>query len=289
MAVAVAPKVRVAPIEDADAPRVAAFLAANMDSHLPAAVWERALDVPWPDDRPNSGFLLLAGADVVGVQLAFYSERTIGGHRERFCNLAAWCVLPAHRLHSLKLVRAVLAQDGYTFVDLSPSGNVVALNERLGFAHLDTTTSLVPTLPWCSPVTTITSDPDLLERTLTGRDLAIFRDHRRACAARHVLLRRGEDSCYVIFRKARRKGLPVFASLLHVSDPALLRRLMRPFCGHLLLRHGVVAVLAEHRVAGRPPRSSVRLRSSRPKMFRSAHLEPADVDDLYSELVSVPW
>jgi hypothetical protein len=289
MAVAVSAKVRLAPIEDADVPRVAAFLHANMDSHLPPEVWERALDVPWDDERPNRGFLLLDGDEVVGAQLAFYSRRTIDGCVERFCNLAAWCVRPAYRLHSLKLVRAILAQEGYTFVDLSPSGNVVALNERLGFAHLDTSTSLVPTLPWWSPRTFVTSDPEELERGLTGRELAVYRDHRGAAAAHHVLLRRGEDWCYVVFRKDRRKGLAVFASLLHVSDAALLRRLMRPLCAHLLARHGVLAVLAEHHVAGGQSRLAIPLRSTRPKMFRSAHLEPAEVDYLYSELVSVPW
>ena len=39
-------------------------------------------------------------------------------------------------------------QDGYHFTDLSPSGNVVALNRRLGFTQLDTATALVPNLPW---------------------------------------------------------------------------------------------------------------------------------------------
>ena len=57
----------------------------------------------------------------------------IDGRVERFCNLGAWCVLPEHRFHALRLLKALLAQDGYHFTDLSPSGNVVGLNERLGF------------------------------------------------------------------------------------------------------------------------------------------------------------
>jgi hypothetical protein len=31
------------------------------------------------------------------------------------------------------------------------------------------------------------------------------------------------------------------------------------------------------------------LRRSQPKMFRSSTLDPADADDLYSELVFQPW
>jgi hypothetical protein len=81
----------------------------------------------------------------------------------------------------------------------------------------------------------------------------------------------------------------VFAAILHVSNPDLFRRGSGALTWHLLLRHRVLATLAELRIAGRPPRLSLPLRSPRPKMFRSARLEPAQIDDLYSELVCVPW
>ena len=99
------------------------------------------------------------------------------------------------------------------------------------------------------------------------------------------MLRRGDGTCYVVFRKDRRKGVPVFASILHVSEPELFRRMARPFARHLLLRHGAVAMLAEDRVVALPTPPSLRLRSPRRKMFRSASLEPAQIDYLYSELV----
>lgn len=290
MAVAVASKVRVVPIEDGDAARAAEFLYANMDSGPPASGWERAIATAWDPRRPNAGFMLLDGETVAGVQLAFYSRRALpGGEEVAICNLGAWCVLPSHRLHSLKLPRAVLAQEGWAFTDLSPSGNVVALNERMGFTHLDTTTSLVPALPWWSPRVRAITDPEAIERALTGRQLEIFRDHRDAPAAHHVLLRRGADARYLIFRKDRRRDLPLFASVLHAGDPALPAWAWRAFGAHVLRRHGVLAVLAEHRVAGRPPRPSALLGEARPKMVRGAQLPPDRVDYLYSELVSVPW
>ena len=125
--------------------------------------------------------MLLDGDEVVGAQLAFYSERSIDGRRERFCNLGAWCVLPEYRFHSLRLLKAALGQQGYHFTDLSPSGNVVDINSRLEFRFLDTTTILVPNLPWPSRPgrSVISSDPALIERTLTGRDLrALSRPQR---------------------------------------------------------------------------------------------------------------
>ena len=283
--------VTVRPITPAHAARVAEFLHANLNERVPAAAWARALDVPWDVEQPNAGIMLLDGETVVGVQLAFYSERTIDGRTERFCNLGAWCVHPDYRFHSLRLLKAVLAQDGYHFTDLSPSGNVVGVNSRLGFSFLDTTTTIVPNLPWISRPgrDTISCDPALLERTLTGRELRLYRDHSTCAAARHLLLMRDSRWCYVVFRKDRRKGLSLFASILHVSDPELFRAMSGPLARHLLLRHGRAMTLVERAVTEHRPRLSLAVESPRRKMFRSPSLGPAHIDYLYSELVCVSW
>ena len=284
-------RVEVRPITEADLPRVAAFLQAHMNARVPAERWVSAFDAPWAGDRPNAGFMLLDDDAVVGAHLAFYSQRTIDGRTERFCDLAAWCVLEEYRFYGLRLLKALLAQDGYHFTDLSPSGNVVSINERLGFRYLDTTTALVPSLPWSSwpGRATISADPAVIERTLTGRDLQLYRDHAGAQAARHLVLVQGDEWCYVVIRRERWKRLPGFASILHVSNPELFRRLARPFARHLLLRHRVVAALSEDRIAGRPPRLSFRVRPLRQRMFHSPDLEPEHIDYFYSELLCLSW
>jgi hypothetical protein len=283
--------VELAPITDADVAAVAEFLHANLNNRVPAPAWVRAMSVPWKAEAPNHGFLLRDGPRIVGVYLAFYCERTIAGRVERFCNMAAWCVLPKFRFHSVRLLKALLAQDGYHFTDLSPSGNVVPLNARLKFRSLDTATAVVPNLPWPTLPrrTRINSDPGVIEAALAGPELELYRDHADAAAAHHLVLSRGHESCYVMFRKASRKGLPVFAAILHVSNPELMRRASRPLTRYLLFRHGALATLAELRIVGTRPWPSVMLRAPRPKMYRSTTLAPGQIDDLYSELVCVPW
>ena len=226
--------VRVTPITGADVNAVAGFLHAELNQRVPAAAWARAVDVPWRlksgGDPPNHGFMLVTETgEVVGAYLAFYSERIIDGQVERFCNLGAWCVREEHRFHSLRLLKALLAQDGYHFTDLSPSGNVVPINSRLKFEFLDTSTALVPNLPWPGLPGRVTSNPAVIERTLRGRDLEIYDDHRNCAAARHMVLRAGGEYCYVVFRKDRRKGLPLFASVLYVSDTVVFRKAARAF------------------------------------------------------------
>jgi hypothetical protein len=279
------------PIADADIPRVAEFLSANFNNRGGRESWARAMTPPWAEEQPNHGFLLEEGERVIGVHLAFYSTRIIDGRPERICNLAAWCVAETHRQHGLRLLRALLRQKGYHFTDFSPSGNVVPLNLRLRFEMLDTATRLVPNLPWPTrrgDVRIITSPTEIVRR-LEGADLEIYRDHSGAVAARHLVVTVGNEACYVMFRRDRRKNLPLFASIIHVSDAGLFRRAARHVYRHLLLRHGIPFTLVELRVVGSPQAPSLRLRSPRPKMYRSPTLHPDQIDYLYSELACVAW
>ena len=126
------------------------------------------MKVPWSVEAPNHGYLLRAGGSVVGAQLAYYSRRRDPRPgRLDICNLGAWSVDAEYRFSGMRLLKAVLAQDGYHFTDLSPSGNVVPLNERLHFTHLDTTTALsLNTSPLPSRAE-VSSDPDVVEAHLS--------------------------------------------------------------------------------------------------------------------------
>ena len=200
-------------------------------------------------------------------------------------------MLPDYRFHSLRILKAGLAQEGYHFTDLSPNRHVVGIISKLGFRFLDTTTALLPNLPWPTLPgrTAISSDPALIERTLTGHDLQLYRDHADTNAARHLVLMRGDEWCYVIFRKDRRKQIPLFVTVLYVSNVDLFRRMVRPLCRYMLFHHRAAATLGEHRNLGYRPRFGITVETPRRKMFRSVTLEPAQIDDLYSELVCVSW
>jgi hypothetical protein len=281
----------VAPIGDADIDRVGEFLHENLNSRVSAVEWSQAVRPPWSANSPNHGFMLHEAGHIVGVYVAFYSERGIDGRNERFCNLAAWCVLPKYRLHSLQLLNALLGQPGYHFIDLSPSGNAVPINERLNFRHLDTATALMLNLPWPSwpGRYRISSERDVIENVLGGPELQIYRDHRHARAAKHLVMILRDEQCYVVFRRDRRRNLPLFASVLYVSNPSLFLRMAGVFGRHLLFRYGIPLTLLELRILGGQPAGSFRLHSSRAKMFKSDSLQPNQIDNLYSELVCVAW
>lgn len=284
--------VTLSPILEPDLPRVAGFLHRELNSRLSPEAWAAAMRVPWTVDAPNAGMKLESDGEVVGAYLAFYSEREVDGVPERFCNLGAWCVLPEFRFSGLRLLKALLDQPGYHFTDLSPSGSVVPLNQRLGFEFLPTGTVLLPNLPWPTVPGRfrVSGDPAVIEARLTGEALRRYRDHTGAAAARHLVVsERGGQACHVVFRRDRRKNLPLFATILYVSHPELFARAWPAVSRHLLLRHGLPVTLADIHVVGAAPRASVVLAAHRRKMYRSSSLKPDQIDYLYSELVCVPW
>lgn len=278
-------------IRDADLPAVAEFLHRHLNPGVSPDEWVRACTVPWGVRAPNHGYMLVDQGRVVGAYLAFYADREIDGRSERFCNLGAWCVLDEFRFKGLRLLKAILAQQDVHFTDLSPSGNVIALNQRLGFRFLDTTTALVPNLPYPSVPgrIRIVRDTQLIEERLSEPHLTLFRDHLLARAARHAMIDHDGDTCYVMYRRVRRKNLPLFATVLWVSNPEVFLRAAHVFARHLLFHDGVLATLVENRIVGGQVPLSRTLRSPRPKMYLSNRLNPSQMDDLYSELVCVPW
>jgi hypothetical protein len=284
-------EIEVRPIRAEDADAVSGFLHEHLNPRVARAAWGALLAPPWRVDAPNHGFQLVSDATIVGALVAVYSDRDVRGEQLRFCNLAAFCVREDFRSHSFRLLRATLAQRGFEFTDLSPSGNVVALNERLGFAALDTSTRVAPNLPSVPRRSvTVSDDPAVVAGVLRESDVRVYRDHRDAPAARHIVVIAGGEYSYVMVRKDRRKGLPVFASVLYVGgNTGLLRSAWPQVASHLLVRQGALATLAERRILGFVPRLGVDLSTPRAKMFRSASVPAEAIDYLYSELTLLEW
>ncbi|GAB7068075.1 hypothetical protein H7J06_22900 [Mycobacterium hodleri] len=281
------PSADVVPITADHVEAVADFLRDNLNDLVP---WHLACaSAPWEATSPNHGFMLRDDHRVVGALLALYSERLVNGRLERFCNMGSWCVLPEYRSRSLSLLKALLAQDGYHFTVLTADVGPQEILAWSGFRYLDTSAALIPNLPWfAGPTgTRVSSDPDVIEGALAGRARTLYRDHATALAARHLVLTRGGQACYVMYRESRFKDKPV-ALVLHVSNRELFHRALRPLASHLLIRHRLVATLAELAIIERKPPLSFSI-TNWPKMYRSDSLSPGQVDYLYSELTCVPW
>lgn len=279
--------VELAPITDADLAAVADFLRVHHNDRIPWAA--SCSPLPWTVEAPNHGFMLRDGGHIVGTLLALYSERRVAGTTERFCNLGSWCVLPGYRSGSISLLKALMAQQGYHFTVLSPDQGPQEILAWFKFRYLDTSAALIPNLPWpaASGAVRVSGDPEVITRTLVGAELGVYHDHAKALAAHHLVLNRAEESCYVMYREARYKDAVRYAVILHVSNPDLFHRALMPLTRHLLVRHGLLATLAEIRIIRRRPTFWFTL-NRHAKMYHSDSLRQENFDYLYSELACVP-
>ena len=286
------PRAEVCPISDGDLADVGRFLGTQFPPDTPAhewgEAWLRTVNLPG-SAAPNHGFMLRAAGRIVGAYPAIYSTRMIDGRRERFCNLAVWCVSPDFRAQSLGMLKAILAQEGFHFTDLSPIERVQKLNAALGFQYLDTATALAPNLPWpVSRRVVISADPAVIETTVTGEIKQFFEDHARCRWAKHLILVHEGEWCYLQWRKERRKKLPLFISIRYASHPEVLRRAFRSLASYFLFRHGALFTLGELRITGGRVYPSLMLRRPTRRMFKSKTLSPDRIDYLYSEITSAP-
>lgn len=261
------------------------FLHRHMNRRISVGQWSASMRTPWQNPGPNHGYGLRANGILVGVYHAIYATRSIRGHSESFCNLAAWCVHPDFRAHSLSLLKRQLDHRDFHMTDLSPRPDVAKLMRRFGFRDLDTTSWVAPNMPWRGRRDVVTS-LDEIARHLSGDAQTTFCDHRDLAAIQHVLLTSEHAPCHVIYQTTKKRGFPC-AVVLHASAPDVLEDRFSTLAGYILRRHGVLFTICETRIVAKRPRLAA-LRAFGAKLFRSSTLEATAIDNLYSELVTLP-
>jgi len=275
-------------IQNQDLEEVSEFLHREMWKGISPADWLRSLQLPWSFEIPHYGYQLRDNDRLVGVYTAIFSERPIRGNPERFCNLAAWFVLPDYRLHSIKLLKALLDQKNCHLTDLSPIPHVVQIMKKFGFSLLDATLTVQPNLPfwrWASRNEVIT-EPECIREELGGEVRQIFDDHLGLGSLRHIVLKHNGDPCLVMYVIRSRKKIPC-ATVLYVSDSKVLARRYKTLSHFFLLREHTFLTIFESRFLERSPVLSFQLQSPHRKLFRSSTLLAEDIDNLYSELVTL--
>jgi hypothetical protein len=278
----------ISPIEVTHLEEIGEFLHRNLNQRITPQAWVQSLTHPWSETRPNYGVQLRDGASLVGVFCAIYSDQSIEGRVERFCNPHSWCVLESHRRHGIGLILTLLKQSGYHFTMLTPNPKVAEIFRGLRFRDLAKAMVIFPNLPSAAgalPGRFIETQPERIAARLSGAPLRDFDLHRAIPWLRFLVCGRGAESCLIVYKRDRWKRLPC-ARVIHVSDPDVLDRnlqLMR----HGLLRSGLLVTKVESRFLLREPRLALRMERTQGKLFLSATLQDRQIRDLYSELASL--
>jgi hypothetical protein len=275
---------RIAPIEDADLPEVAAFLARHFGAKRSLEQWRRAITSTWCPEADHGYLLRAADGRIGGVIVLFRAHRWIGGAWRRTCGLSSWLVLPEFRDDSIQLLVHATRDNDFVYVNFTPAPRTVRIFERLGFHRIDTTEWVVANvpLPWAPAL----SNRAAIAAHLTGTACDVLSAHAAYPRLHHVgLSDENGDFCHVAFVRAR-FHLVLAARVIYSNDWALFGRVLKSFRRVALLRFGLPLTMVEQRrLAGRPA-FAVAQTAQQLALFRGTDVVAGAIDGLYSELVT---
>jgi acetoacetyl-CoA synthetase len=297
--------VTVQPADKSDVPDLIDFLRNGFVPHFAPERLRGLFEYRWsePADKPNLGYLLRAGVEIVGFLGAVYAERPLSGRSVKTCNMTSWYVAPKFRWASMKLLYALMSQKEYAIINLSASPEVRRVMEALRFETIDF--SKMVYLPWHFPARLLQRGPEILTEKeaiahhLQADELRILRDHA-PYQLRHYLLCSGDQHSYIVlkrrsfpgevafgwlpFKKPRRMWYPSM-EVLFLSNPEVAIAQWPSLVASIFRRERVLGVVAAERLFSGNPPPGARL-DHRNYLLSRARLE-ATIDSLYSELVVI--
>ena len=303
------PQLQVRPVEESQVLQVIEFLRSgfpNLARRAPAEL--RCLfEYQWPNAcaKPNLGFALWSGNELVGFLGTVYAERDLKGRRVKTCNLSTWYVRQEFRGGSIKLLLAVMAQKEYSITNFTASPEVRRVMEALRFQTIDHYKWVY--LPWhfgrqlLNPERDLLTNSEEIEKIIRGEEREFLRDHRR-CNVRHYLLQKGSDYSYMILKRRKVPGEVVFPKapikkmrlmwypameVLYFGNSPLALNDWGRIVSAILRRERVLALVVPGRLAGDNPPIGTRL-EHRNYLLPRVSLD-STIDSLYSELAVYPF
>jgi GNAT superfamily N-acetyltransferase len=274
----------VRPAEEGDIDPVVDLLFDNMSQKVPKERWRRLLDYPWRPADAGRGYVALDGDRPVGFLGLVYADRPIEGRVERFCNICAWYLLKDYRGQGIgqKIQFGSVADPGMTYTIMTATlATGRAFGGNSGFKVLDDTRYLLRRRSGTPGAVEIVDDPGRIEPLLGAGDRAILSDHR-PYNLRHLFVRAGDDSCYIVMQ-VKRKGEDIdYHEVMYASDRGFLRRSAQAIANTILESDSAVFAIDRRFLPAGPDWESETIRL--PRWYRSANLAPGRIDHLYGEI-----
>jgi GNAT superfamily N-acetyltransferase len=269
---------------EADSVGVCELLYGHMSAKIAPERWRRLLDYPWRPAAADRGCVALDGDRIVGFLGLVYADRPLGGRSARFCNICAWYLLRDYRGRGIgrEMQRLSLADPHVTYTILTATAETGrAFQTRGGFSVLDSERYLVRRRSAPPADLDVVEAPDQIAAALPAGEQAVLRDHE-GYNLRHLLCRRGSDSCYVVMQVKRKGEGVLYHEVMHASEPGFLVAHAPALADAILPAEKSVLAIDRRFIPGAPGWDTETMRL--PRWFRSP-LPAADVDHLYSEIV----
>jgi len=266
---------------------------------VPATAWLRLFDYEWFDGKPNLGFILADGDEIVGFLGTVYARRQTGSTTNVVCNLTSWYVRPDYRGWGTALLAAAIRDESISYTALTPGPLSRQVFTALGFKRLEERRIVMPLLldaeTLSKPRPAILFDPGTVRRTLDKRQQQMFDDHTPYDCLQLILIA-GSERAYIVvkrrtmsLRRLHRWFLAdvrfPYSEVLHCSAPPLLARYLEHVRLPILRRQRTLALVADQRLFPVRPRGILK---SDHTFYRSPLLDAGTFDKLYSELALLP-
>ena len=275
------------------------FLSQAFKTGVSAVAWRRLFAYEWLGEKPDLGFILANGDEIVGFLGTVYARRQIRGETHTLCNLSSWYVRPDHRGWGTALLAAAIHDESITYTALTPNPLSQEVFRALGFTPLVEHRIIMPPLLhaetlW-APRPVIRFKPEVVRQSLDNRQQQIFDDHAPYDCLQLILQAGSEQAYIVVKRRAMSlqrllRLLPAdikfpYSEVLHCSAPSLLTRYLEYIKLSVLRRQRTCALAADERLFPVRPRGVLKRDYA---LYRSSLLGAEDVDKLYSEIVLLP-
>ena len=253
------------------------------------AKWRKLFEYQWERDENYCGLALKDDDLTIGFLGMIFSHRRVNGKVEKFCNITSWFVREDYRSRAIALLLPLHGMKDYTIIDLTPARNVYQIQNKLGFKDLDAKGRIM--LPFGRRLSRpqpsdmrVIHDPAEIEKKLQGDHLTIFNDHKIFRCA-HFMLTSKKGYCYLIYSKLQRKRIP-YVHVHYISDRGLFALFYREIRKSILSHCRAFFLLIDSRLVNQLKLPfSFCLPYRAPKQYLSSTLKPAQIDNLYSELI----
>lgn len=259
----------------------------QINPELSETEWYGLFTPQWHQPEKFCGYGLFCDSEMVGFLGFVFSQRTIDGQLEKFCNLTSWIVKEQYQGHGISLMLALRKLKDYTITDLSASGKVITISKKLGFKELDNRMTVLPSMLGgvAPPQLKIFTAKSSIQSQLKPPEQILFADHSSMERCHHLLANLRTEQCYVIFTVVKNAKFP-YSYVQYLGNPQLFTRYSLSIRRAIAKISRTSWVLLDYRMLqGTKPAFCFNLPIEMYKLYKSSKLKPEQVDNLYSELV----
>jgi len=253
--------------------------------------WQRLFSNYWGFQKEYCGYKLVHGDEIVGFDAYIFSKKLINGRWEDFCNGSSWIVKPGYRVNSIDLLYPQLDLKDHTITSFSSTIGAYKVETRLlGLKVLDRYEVIIPAIPnWSAVVKkkfNILSHRrqprETLVQYLTDYEKKVFQDHEKF-DCEHMIITSDQGYAYLVLKKIHKRHLP-FAKLYYASNLDFFLLHLEELRFRIPLVLNTVGIIVDSRYLKDKPVSFKKIKYFyMPMLYKSDHLQPHEVDYLYSE------